>query len=30
VNPNEIINTDYDNLSGQASFGNTRINIYKA
>ena len=30
VNPNEIIGVDYDRLSGQAAFFNTRIKVYKA
>jgi anaerobic selenocysteine-containing dehydrogenase len=30
VNPNEILGVDYDALSGQASFFNTRVKIYKA
>jgi len=30
VNPNEIIGVDYDSLSGQAVFFNTRVKIYKA
>jgi len=30
VNPNEIIGVDYDNLSGQSSFFNTRVKVYKA
>jgi len=29
VNPNEIIGVDYDRLSGQSSFYNTRVKIYK-
>jgi anaerobic selenocysteine-containing dehydrogenase len=29
VNPNEIIGVDYDYLSGQAVFFNTRVKIYK-
>ena len=28
VNPNEIIGVDYDHLSGQSSFFNTRVKIY--
>lgn len=30
VNPNEIIGVDYDHLSGQSSFFNTRVKVYKA
>ncbi|MBL7119838.1 MAG: molybdopterin-dependent oxidoreductase [Dehalococcoidia bacterium] len=30
VNPNEIIRLDYDTESGQASFLNTRVKVYKA
>jgi anaerobic selenocysteine-containing dehydrogenase len=30
VNPNEILGVDYDTLSGQAAFFNTRVRIYKA
>ncbi len=30
VNPNEIIGVDYDRLSGQAAFFNTRVRVYKA
>jgi anaerobic selenocysteine-containing dehydrogenase len=30
VNPNEIIGVDYDTLSGQAAFFNTRVRVYKA
>jgi anaerobic selenocysteine-containing dehydrogenase len=30
VNPNEIIGVDYDDLSGQAVFFNTRVKVYKA
>jgi anaerobic selenocysteine-containing dehydrogenase len=30
VNPNELIGVDYDHLSGQAAFFNTRVKIYKA
>lgn len=30
VNPNEIIGVDYDHLSGQAAFFNTRVKVYKA
>ncbi|HSB06173.1 MAG TPA: molybdopterin-dependent oxidoreductase [Thermodesulfobacteriota bacterium] len=30
VNPNEIIGVDYDTLSGQAAFYNTRVRVYKA
>ena len=29
VNPNEIIGVDYDSISGQAAFFNTRVRIYK-
>jgi anaerobic selenocysteine-containing dehydrogenase len=29
VNPNEIIGVDYDHISGQAAFFNTRVKIYK-
>ncbi len=29
-NPNDIVGVDYDHLSGQASFFNTRVKIYKA
>ena len=29
-NPNEIIGVDFDRLSGQACFYNTRVKIYKA
>jgi anaerobic selenocysteine-containing dehydrogenase len=29
VNPNEIIGVDYDNVSGQSSFFNTRVKLYK-
>ena len=29
VNPNEIIGVDYDRLSGQSSFFNTRVKVYK-
>jgi anaerobic selenocysteine-containing dehydrogenase len=29
VNPNDIIGVDYDTLSGQAAFFNTRVNVYK-
>jgi molybdopterin-containing oxidoreductase family iron-sulfur binding subunit len=29
VNPHEIIGVDYDRLSGQAAFFNTRVKIYK-
>jgi anaerobic selenocysteine-containing dehydrogenase len=29
VNPHEIIGVDYDRLSGQAAFCNTRVKIYK-
>jgi anaerobic selenocysteine-containing dehydrogenase len=30
VNPHEIIGVDYDTISGQAAFFNTRVRIYKA
>lgn len=30
ANPNEIIGVDYDRLSGQAAFFNTRVRVYKA
>jgi molybdopterin-containing oxidoreductase family iron-sulfur binding subunit len=30
VNPNEIIGVDYDPISGQAAFFNTRVKIYPA
>ncbi|MFH0942490.1 MAG: molybdopterin-dependent oxidoreductase [Chloroflexota bacterium] len=30
VNPNEIIGVDYDRLSGQAAFFNTRVKVYRA
>ncbi|RJQ37981.1 MAG: hypothetical protein C4555_05640 [Dehalococcoidia bacterium] len=30
INPNEIIGTDYDSLSGQAVFFNTRVRVYRA
>ncbi len=30
VNPNEIIGVDYDRLSGQSAFFNTRVKVYKA
>ncbi|MBI2287790.1 MAG: molybdopterin-dependent oxidoreductase [Chloroflexi bacterium] len=30
VNPNEIIGLDYDYLSGQSSFFNTRVKVYRA
>ncbi len=29
VNPNEILGVDYDTLSGQAAFFNTRVKVYK-
>ena len=29
VNPNEIVGVDYDRLSGQAAFFNTRVKVYK-
>lgn len=30
VNPHEIMGVDYDRLSGQAAFFNTRVRVYKA
>jgi anaerobic selenocysteine-containing dehydrogenase len=30
VNPNEIIGVDYDRLSGQAAYFNTRVRVYRA
>jgi anaerobic selenocysteine-containing dehydrogenase len=30
ANPNEIIGVDYDHISGQAAFFNTRVKVYKA
>jgi anaerobic selenocysteine-containing dehydrogenase len=30
VNPNEILGVDYDTLSGQTAFFNTRVKVYKA
>jgi anaerobic selenocysteine-containing dehydrogenase len=30
VNPNEIVGVDYDSISGQAAFFNTRVKVYKA
>lgn len=30
TNPNEIIGVDYDRLSGQAAFFNTRVKVYRA
>ncbi|MBI3931023.1 MAG: molybdopterin-dependent oxidoreductase [Chloroflexi bacterium] len=30
VNPNEIIGVDYDRFSGQSSFFNTRVKVYRA
>jgi len=30
VNPNEIIGVDYDTISGQTAFFNTRVKVYKA
>ncbi len=30
VNPNEITGVDYDRLSGQSAFFNTRVRVYKA
>jgi molybdopterin-containing oxidoreductase family iron-sulfur binding subunit len=29
-NPNEVLGTDFDVLSGQSAFFNTRVKIYKA
>jgi molybdopterin-containing oxidoreductase family iron-sulfur binding subunit len=29
-NPNEIIGVDYDRISGQSAFFNTRVKVYKA
>jgi len=29
-NPNEVIGVDFDVLSGQSAFFNTRVKIYKA
>jgi hypothetical protein len=29
ANPNEIIGVDYDPISGQAAFFNTRVKVYK-
>jgi len=29
-NPNEVIGIDFDVLSGQSAFFNTRVNMYKA
>jgi len=28
--PNDILGVDYDTLSGQAAFFNTRVKVYKA
>jgi anaerobic selenocysteine-containing dehydrogenase len=30
INPNDIIGVHYDELSGQSSFFNTRVSVYKA
>jgi anaerobic selenocysteine-containing dehydrogenase len=30
ANPNEIVGVDYDHISGQAAFFNTRVKVYKA
>jgi thiosulfate reductase / polysulfide reductase chain A len=30
VNPNDIMGVDYDHLSGQAAFFNTRVRVYRA
>ncbi|MBA7644546.1 Sulfite dehydrogenase subunit A [subsurface metagenome] len=30
VNPNEIIGVDYDRISGQTAFYNTRVRVYRA
>jgi len=30
ANPNEIIGVDYDSISGQSAFFNTRVKVYKA
>lgn len=30
INPNDIIGVDYDYISGQSSFFNTRVKVYKA
>jgi len=30
VNPNEIIGADYDRISGQTAFYNTRVRVYRA
>jgi anaerobic selenocysteine-containing dehydrogenase len=30
INPNDIIGVDYDKLSGQSSFLNTRVKVYRA
>jgi anaerobic selenocysteine-containing dehydrogenase len=30
INPNDIIGTDYDRLSGQSAFFNTRVKVYRA
>ena len=30
VNPNDIIGVDYDRISGQSAFLNTRVRLYKA
>ena len=30
VNPNTILGVDYDKISGQSTFFNTRVKVYKA
>ncbi len=30
VNPNDIIGVDYDRISGQTAFFNTRVKVYRA
>ncbi|MFC1846352.1 molybdopterin dinucleotide binding domain-containing protein [Chloroflexota bacterium] len=30
VNPNDIIGVDYDDISGQSAYFNTRVKVYKA
>ncbi len=30
VNPNDVIGVDYDHISGQSAFYNTRVKVYKA
>jgi hypothetical protein len=30
VNPHELLGADYDRISGQAAFFNTRVKVYKA